>query len=55
VVEYIEPKQTQARTSVVIMRNNLDRDVTKSYRMNAQFVFEYVLCWLALGSNLFFN
>ena len=50
-MEYIEPKQTQARTSVVIMRNNLDRDVTKSYRMNAQFVFEYVLCWLALGSS----
>jgi len=25
-------------------------DVTKSYRMNTQFMFECVLCWLALGS-----
>jgi len=37
------------------MRNNLDGDVTKSYRMNTQFMFECVLGWLALGSNLFFN
>jgi len=26
------------------MRNNLDGDVTKSYRMNTQFMFECVLC-----------
>jgi len=32
------------------MRNNLDGDATKSYRMNSQFMFERVLCWLALGS-----
>jgi len=38
-----------------MMRNNLDSDVTKSYRMNTQFMFECVLCWLALGSNLIFN
>jgi len=34
------------------MRNNLDGDVTKSYRMNTQFMFECVLCWLALGSSV---
>jgi len=28
------------------MRNNVDGDVTKSYRMNTQFMFECVLCWL---------
>ena len=32
------------------MRGNLDGDVVKNYRMNAQFMFECVLCWLALGS-----
>jgi len=32
------------------MRNNLDGNVVKSYRMNMQFMFECVLCWLALGS-----
>jgi len=37
------------------MRNNLDGDVTKSYRINTQFMFECVLCRLALGSNLFFD
>jgi len=55
VLAYIEAKQTQARKSVDTMHNNLDDDVTKSYRMNAQFMFERVLCWLALGINLFFN
>ena len=29
------------------MRKNLDGDVTKSYRMNTQCMFECVLCWLA--------
>ena len=28
------------------MRNNLDGDATKSYRMNTQFMFECVLRWL---------
>jgi len=37
------------------MRNNLDCDVTKSYRTNTQFMFECILCWLAFSSNLFFN
>jgi len=31
------------------MRNNLDGDVTKSYEINTQFVFENVFC---LGSHL---
>jgi len=30
------------------MRNNLDGDVKKGYRMNTQFMFECVLGWLAL-------
>jgi len=29
------------------MRNNLDGDVTKSYRMNTQCMFKCVVCWLA--------
>jgi len=33
------------------MRNNLDGNVTKSCRMNMQFMFECVLCWLALTAN----
>jgi len=32
------------------MHNNLDGDVTKSYKMNTQFMFECVRCWFALGS-----
>jgi len=28
-----------------MMRNNLDGDVTKSSRMNTQFIFECVLCF----------
>jgi len=32
-----------------MMRNNLDGDVTRSYRMNMQFILECVRCWLALG------
>jgi len=51
VLAYIEAKQTQRKKSVDTMRNNLVGDVTKSYRMNTQFMFECVLCWLALGSN----
>jgi len=33
-----------ATTSVDTMRNTLDGDVTKSYRINTQFMFECVLC-----------
>jgi len=33
------------------MRNNLDGDVTKSYRMTTHIIFESVLHWLAPGSN----
>jgi len=47
---YIETKKRKTRKSVDTMRNNLDGDVTKSCRMNTQFVFECVLCWFALGS-----
>jgi len=35
------------------MRNSLDGDVTKSYRMNTQFMFERVLGWFPLGSDLY--
>jgi len=41
----------KARKSVDTMHNNLDGDVTKICRMNTQFMFECVLCWLALGSS----
>jgi len=37
VLAYIEAKQTQGRKSVDTMRNSLDGDVTKSYRMTTQF------------------
>jgi len=37
VLAYIEAKKRQARKSVDTMRNNLDGDVTNSYRMNTQF------------------
>jgi len=47
---FIEAKQTQGRKAVDTMRNNLDGDVTESYIINTQFMFECVLCWLALGS-----
>jgi len=47
VLEYIEAKQTQGKK---ISRHDLDGDVTKSYRMNTQFMFECVLCWFVLGS-----
>jgi len=33
-----------ARKPVDTIRNNLDGDVTKSYRMNTQFMFECVGC-----------
>ena len=45
VLEYIEAKQTQGKKI-----SDLDGDVTKSYRMNTQFMFECVLCWFVLGS-----
>jgi len=51
----LEQNKRKARKSVDTVRNNLDGDVTKSYRMDAQFMFECVLSWLALGSNLFYN
>jgi len=47
---FIEAKQMQGRKAVDTMRNNLDGDVTESYIINTQFMFECVLCWLALGS-----
>jgi len=34
VLAYIEAKQMQGKKSVDMMPNNLDGDVTKSYRMN---------------------
>ena len=47
VLVYIEAKQNQARKLGNTMRNNLDGDVTKSYRMSTQFMFQCFLCWLA--------
>jgi len=47
----LKQNKRKARKSVDTMRNNLDGDVTKSYRMNTQFMFECVLCWLTLGSS----
>ena len=51
----IEKNKRKARKSVDTMRNNLDGDVTKSYRINTLFMFECVLHWFALGSSLFSN
>jgi len=41
VLAYIEAKQTQGKkiNRQDRMRNNLDGDVTESYRMNMQFMF----------------
>jgi len=36
--------QTEARKSIDAMRNNLGGDLTQSYRMNWQFMFQCVLC-----------
>jgi len=36
---YTDQSFVNWRKSVDMMRNNLDGDVTKSYKMNAQFVF----------------
>jgi len=46
----LKQNKRKARKSVGEMRNNLDGDVTKSYRMRTQFMFDGVLCWLALGN-----
>ena len=47
----MKKNKRKARKSVDTMRNDLDGDATKSYRMNTQFMFECVSCWLALGSS----
>jgi len=51
----LKQNKRKARKLVDRMCNNLDGDVTKSYRMNTQFIFECFLCWLALGCNLLFE
>jgi len=40
----LKQNKRKARKSVDTMRNNLGGDVTRSYRMNTQFMFECVLC-----------
>jgi len=47
----LKQNKRKARKSVDTMRNKLDGDDTKSYRMNMQFMCECVLCWFALGSH----
>jgi len=40
----------KARKSVDMMHNNLNGNASNNYILNTQFMFECVLCWLALGS-----
>jgi len=51
----LKQNKRKARKSVDTIRNNMNGDVTKGYEITTQFMFECVLRWFALGSNLISN